>query len=342
MKTNNSIKSDDLSESLRRKIFELQSDKPVRLVPERELAAQLGVSRMTVRVVLKKLKDEGILVQKQGSGTFINAVTGLDQISFLVAPDLKKDDPFYTAFMSEVYHALSKKNISVKFVDCDRIHTAGQDKSPLIIIGIIDEELIKRVVEAYINVITVYMYPDIDTFTQIVFDDYGIGYRAAKLLIERDMNVLVHLAGPLKYPSPRFRSQGFHHAAERFAVKCVELDGKMNYNCGVNMVNDVLALIGNTQDKVGVFASNDWMALGLMHALQENGIVIPDRISIIGCDDIPLASQGKPALTTFRWDFELLIEEVLTEFRYMYSSPTYCRKKIMLNAEYVERDTLRG
>lgn len=340
MNNNNTIKSDDLSESLRQKIRELQSDTPVRLVPERQLAEQYGVSRMTVRVVLKKLKAEGLLVQKQGSGTYITPAVRLRHINFLVAPDLKKDDPFYTAFMSEVYHALSKKNISVKFVDCDRIGNTRGDESPLIIIGIIDEGLIKRVIAAYPNVITVYLYPDIDTFTQIVFDDYGIGYRAAKLLIERDVGVLVHLAGPLKYPSPRFRSQGFHHAAERFAVKCVELDGKMNYNCGVNMVDDVIALLDEAGDRVGVFASNDWMALGLMHALQERKIGIPDQISIIGCDDIPLAGQGKPALTTFRWDFALLIEQVLAEFRDMYSSPAYCRKKIMLNAEYIERDTL--
>ena len=336
-----SIKSDDLSDELRKKILELQSDKPVKLLPERELSSELGVSRMTLRVVLKKLKDEGILFQKQGSGTFISAVSIFGRINFLIAPDLKKDDPFYTAFMAEVHHALSKKNISIKFVDPERLHAVNPDDSPLIIIGIVEERLIKRIVETFTHVISVHMYADMDNFSQVFFDDYGIGYRAARKLIEHENNLLVHLAGPLKYPSPRFRSQGFHDAAERYGIRSVELHGKMNYNCGANMVQDILALLKNKQDKVGVFASNDWMALGLMHALQENGVGIPEELSVIGCDDIPLACQREPALTTFRWDFSLLINEILNEFKNMINSPTYCRKKIMLNAEYIERSTLR-
>ena len=80
---------------------------------------------------------------------------------------------------------------------------------------------------------------------------------------------------------------------------------------------------------MGVFASNDWMALGLMHALKEQGIHIPQEISIIGCDDIPLSFQNKPTLTTFRWDFEKMI-----------GSSDYVHKRIMLNAQFVERDSL--
>jgi DNA-binding LacI/PurR family transcriptional regulator len=201
---------------------ELQSDKPVKLLPERELSEKFGVSRMTLRVALKKLVDEGILVQKQGSGTYIVSSSSIDRISFLVAPDLKKDDPFYMAFMAEVHHALSKRNISIRFVDSDRLSSMSKEDSPLIIIGILDEESVKNVIRTFKYVVSVHMYADIDSFSQVFFDDYGIGYRAATKLMERDHSILVHLAGPLKYPSPRFRSQGFHHAAERKGIPSLE------------------------------------------------------------------------------------------------------------------------
>lgn len=42
-----------------------------RIPPERELAAQLGVSRMTVRQALGRLADRGLLVRQQGRGTFV-------------------------------------------------------------------------------------------------------------------------------------------------------------------------------------------------------------------------------------------------------------------------------
>lgn len=336
----NSITSEDLSEALRKRILELQTDKPVKLLPERELSSELGVSRMTLRVVLKKLRNEGILVQKQGSGTYISATPSFKQISFLLAPDIKKDDPFYTAFMSEVHQVLSKKSTSIEFIDYERIRTSDRKNSPLIIIGIINEGHIQRVIDAFPHAVSVHMYADMDNFSQVLFDDYGIGYRAATKLIENDHRILVHLAGPLKYPSPRFRSQGFHHAVEHKGLEGIELQGKMNYNCGVNMVAEILDLMRSRRGKVGVFASNDWMALGLMHALQEYGIRIPEEVSIVGCDDIPLASQKKPSLSTFRWDVSLLLNVILEEFKMMYSTSTYCRKKILLNAEFIERDTL--
>lgn len=47
-----------------------------RMPSESDLAAQLGVSRATVRSALSRLENEGVIVRKQGSGTFVNP-TGL-------------------------------------------------------------------------------------------------------------------------------------------------------------------------------------------------------------------------------------------------------------------------
>jgi GntR family transcriptional regulator len=43
------------------------------LPPERQLADELGVSRVTVRNAIRKLVDEGLLVQQRGAGTFVAA-----------------------------------------------------------------------------------------------------------------------------------------------------------------------------------------------------------------------------------------------------------------------------
>ncbi|MCG8572788.1 MAG: LacI family transcriptional regulator [Spirochaetes bacterium] len=47
-----------------------------------------------------------------------------------------------------------------------------------------------------------------------------------------------------------------------------------------------------------IFAANDEMAIGAMHALQNEGIKIPEEMAIVGFDDIHLAKLVKPALTT--------------------------------------------
>lgn len=49
-----------------------------------------------------------------------------------------------------------------------------------------------------------------------------------------------------------------------------------------------------------VFAASDLIAVGAMQAIQEAGRRIPDDIAIIGFDDLPVATQLKPSLTTIR------------------------------------------
>lgn len=49
-----------------------------------------------------------------------------------------------------------------------------------------------------------------------------------------------------------------------------------------------------------VFAGSDLIALGAMQAIQEAGLRIPEDIAVVGFDDLPLAEQVQPALTTVR------------------------------------------
>jgi DNA-binding LacI/PurR family transcriptional regulator len=52
-----------------------------------------------------------------------------------------------------------------------------------------------------------------------------------------------------------------------------------------------------------VFAANDQMALGLLHAAADVGIRVPEELSVVGFDDIPEARHFTPPLTTVRQDF---------------------------------------
>jgi LacI family transcriptional regulator len=50
----------------------------------------------------------------------------------------------------------------------------------------------------------------------------------------------------------------------------------------------------------GVFAASDVIALGAIQAIQEAGLRVPEDISVIGFDDLPLAQQSEPQLTTIQ------------------------------------------
>ncbi|WP_326586420.1 LacI family DNA-binding transcriptional regulator [Streptomyces sp. NBC_01294] len=51
-----------------------------------------------------------------------------------------------------------------------------------------------------------------------------------------------------------------------------------------------------------VFTYNDEYAALLLHALRAEGIVVPDDVALVGCDDLVLSALQQPALTTVRLD----------------------------------------
>jgi LacI family transcriptional regulator len=62
----------------------------------------------------------------------------------------------------------------------------------------------------------------------------------------------------------------------------------------------MVELLGRNLQLSAVFAYNDSMAAGAP-ALKDNGIAVPQHLSLIGFDDIPIARYTDPQLTTVRY-----------------------------------------
>lgn len=75
-------------------------------------------------------------------------------------------------------------------------------------------------------------------------------------------------------------------------------------------------LLEKRPDVTAIFAGNDKMALGALHAASQRGLRVPDDLSIIGCDNIQYAAFVTPALTTINtplYDAGMLACERLIE-----------------------------
>ncbi len=70
-----------------------------------------------------------------------------------------------------------------------------------------------------------------------------------------------------------------------------------------------LQLLQRKRRPSAIFAANDDMAVGVMRAADQLGLRIPDDVSIAGCDDITLAEQVHPPLTTIRQPFSAMAEQ---------------------------------
>ena len=98
--------------------------------------------------------------------------------------------------------------------------------------------------------------------------------------------------------------------------------------------------IGAFRQATAVFAVSDYYAIDLMHFLKENGFSVPEDISIVGFDDIPLCEQVTPALSSVRQDgaerARLAIEK-LKELK----AQTATSSSVMLPVFFIERASSR-
>jgi LacI family transcriptional regulator len=60
------------------------------------------------------------------------------------------------------------------------------------------------------------------------------------------------------------------------------------------------ALLARSPDLTSIFAANDVMAFGVLHELGDQGLHVPDDVSVAGFDDISMARFALPPLTTMR------------------------------------------
>lgn len=72
-----------------------------------------------------------------------------------------------------------------------------------------------------------------------------------------------------------------------------------------------LELLARGLTGTALFCVSDVMAIGALHALRENGVRVPDDLSVVGFDDIPVVRQLTPALSTVALPLEEMGERVM-------------------------------
>ncbi|MFJ4209231.1 LacI family DNA-binding transcriptional regulator [Paenarthrobacter sp. NPDC089675] len=127
---------------------------------------------------------------------------------------------------------------------------------------------------------------------------------ATQHLIDLGHKDIAHIAGSMDWFDGRVRRRGWEAALRDAGLApgiCLEGDWSPGwaYQTGLQLVR---------QGKVpqAIFAASDHTALGLIRAFAENGVRVPEDVSVVGFDDIEGSDYFLPPLTTVRQDFTAL------------------------------------
>ncbi|MCX4759769.1 LacI family DNA-binding transcriptional regulator [Streptomyces sp. NBC_01275] len=127
-----------------------------------------------------------------------------------------------------------------------------------------------------------------------------------------------HLAGPQRWYAARDRLEGWRATLiERGSTVPTVVEGDWSAASGYR-AGRVLAEDG---DVTAVFAANDDMAIGLIRALSEAGRRVPEDVSVVGFDDVPVAAYVTPPLTTVPQPFDAVAQEGLKRLVHAIENP---------------------
>ncbi|MFC3495542.1 LacI family DNA-binding transcriptional regulator [Glycomyces rhizosphaerae] len=147
--------------------------------------------------------------------------------------------------------------------------------------------------------------------TVVHYDNEGGAYAMTSHLLSAGHKVVAYLGTGIGHSTTDERIRGFRRAHADYGIEVDEsllIPGEFSKQSGYELTRE---LIAKRDDVTAVFSATDMIAAGVLKALREAGIDVPKDMSVVGFDDIPLASDLTPALTTVHVPHEELGREAV-------------------------------
>lgn len=181
--------------------------------------------------------------------------------------------------------------------------------------------------------------PRADIQNLVYLDNHRAAYEATQHLTQLGHRRIAHVTGPLAEDCAQERNRGYADALAAAGIPpdpALVMAGDWSATSGHAALNELLT---RAPDLSAVVAQNDRMAVGILRAARELGLQVPDNLSVIGFDDMPLASYFDPPLTTMRQDTFAIGQACACLLMESLSQPDAGPRQIRLEASLVVRQT---
>jgi DNA-binding LacI/PurR family transcriptional regulator len=178
----------------------------------------------------------------------------------------------------------------------------------------------------------------------VVNDDYYGAKLATEYLIELGHKKIFFL-GDRKLLSLRERLRGFKDTLANHKIESSDtfVPQKFINMYGIYDIDKIIEYIINRAEKItAIFAGNDYWAIKTIKIFNDNGLKVPEDISVIGYDNIGISSMVKVPLTTIRQPKYLLGKLAAEQlFEILENKPSKEIKRIILRPELVIRQSCK-
>lgn len=164
-------------------------------------------------------------------------------------------------------------------------------------------------------------------------------YDATRHLIALGHRRIGFITGRMNLGCARDRLAGYRDALQAHGVdedsSLVQV-GTFNHSEGYSCGKALLAL---PEPPTAIFAANDLMAFGVMEAVRDAGLRVPEDVSIVGFDDIPQCLMTHPPLTTVRQPLQEMGRTAVRMLIRVINDPSQPPERVRLHTQLVLRGT---
>ena len=160
-------------------------------------------------------------------------------------------------------------------------------------------------------------------------DNTGGARRAVEHLTQLGHRRIAYIANRRSYRSNLDRLTSYEQVLtehEILADKNLIVEGDGTLQGGNVAAKTLLSL---THPPTAVFCFNDMTAIGVLSALQQAQVQVPDQVSVVGFDDIELASHCCPPLTTVRQPTDLMGQRLMQMLLSLIQSPEKVEPEVL-------------
>lgn len=293
----------------------------------KDIAQELGLSTATISNVIhgktKKISDRTVAkvqekLEECGYIPNMAAVLLAQNTSRIVCVVLSDDIRYEGKMIENPFVCGMINNISKELADYDYFMMLKEEKdinkivayasmwnmAGLILIGYCSVDYEKLRQKMHIPFVVVDAYTNkVHNYSDVGIDNIKGGYLAGKYLVEMGHKKIMYLSDNDE-DCDHDRYIGLVNALEEKNIPHSRDDFKLLSPLKVNREKIYENIIRELDNYTAAFVASDEYAIEFMRILQDNGIIIPKDFSIVGFDNIKMASNVRPGLTTISQDLK--------------------------------------
>ena len=319
-----------------------------KLPGERVLAKELGFSYMTIRKAIDNLVNEGLLYKIPTKGTYVADQQAQKPKTRTIGYFLDSriagglSSPYYAMIFDALEKATARNGYSlIYFTDTSQtnLHRVLKKLDGVIASSFLRVEGFIQELKAIVPVVAIDNSVADKTIPSVIIDNFSAEIESVDYLCSLGHERIGFMTGLEDSDVGKNRYEGYKSGLSKHGIDVdMELVFRGNYTFGSGEAG---AEYFRTleQSPTAIICANDSMALGAISKFHQAGLKVPADVSVIGFDDIFVARQITPSLTTVHVPVTEIAECAFNMLQYLIDGKPLENRHVALTAHLVPRET---